>query len=304
VAASTQNQALSGVLFLYRDVLRQEVGAVELLPRARMPSKVPVVLTVAEVRKVLDALTGVPRIVAMLLYGAGLRLQECLELRVKDLDFERREITVRRGKGQKDRRVMLPDASRDALQHHLEGVRRMHHGDLAAGFGQVVLPGALDRKYPHAATDWLWPIRVSGWADLSRRTVRAADPIPPARVGDTAGGDRGRAKGGVGRAGRVPHISPFVRDPPTGSRVRHPHRPRTARSRRCQHDHDLHAHTESRRAGCEEPHGPVVAGVYARHLHYETRRSRGMPSCLPAAARSGSRLLRAISPGICARDAC
>ena len=156
VAASTQNQALSSVLFLYRDVLRQEVGAVELLPRARMPSKVPVVLTAAKVRKVLDALTGVPRIVAMLLYGVGLRLQECLELRVKDLDFERREITVRRGKGQKDRRVMLPDASRDALQHHLEGVCRMHHADLAAGFGRVVLPGALVRKYPHAATDWLW----------------------------------------------------------------------------------------------------------------------------------------------------
>ena len=156
VAASTQNQALSALLFLYRGVLRQEVGAVELPPRARMPAKVPVVLTVTEVRTVLDALTGVPRIVAMLLYGAGLRLQECLELRVKDLDFERREITVRRGKGQKDRRVMLPDASRDALQHHLEGVRRMHHADLAVGFGRVVLPGALDRKYPHAAADWSW----------------------------------------------------------------------------------------------------------------------------------------------------
>lgn len=99
VAASTQNQALSGLLFLYREVLRQEVGAVELLPRARMPLKVPVVLSPSEVRQVLDQLTGVPRIVATLLYGAGLRLQECLELRVKDLDFERREITVRRGKG-------------------------------------------------------------------------------------------------------------------------------------------------------------------------------------------------------------
>ena len=156
VAASTQNQALSAVLFLYRHVLRQEVGAVELLPRARMPSTVPVALTVAEVRQVLDALAGVPRIAAMLLYGAGLRLQECLELRVKDLDFERREITVRWGKDQKDRRVMLPDASRDALQQHLEGVRRMHHADLAAGIGRVVLPGALDRKYPNAATDWSW----------------------------------------------------------------------------------------------------------------------------------------------------
>ena len=116
VAASTQNQALSGVLFLYREVLRQDVGVVELLPRARMPSKVPVVLSPSEVRQVLDQLTGVPRIVATLLYGAGLRLQECLELRVKDLDFERREITVRRGKGQKDRRVMLPDAVRKALE--------------------------------------------------------------------------------------------------------------------------------------------------------------------------------------------
>ena len=156
VAASTQNQALSGVLFLYREVLRQEVGIVERLPRARMPAKVPIVLTVAEVRKVLDALAGVPRLVAMLLFGAGLRLQECLDLRVKDIDFERREITVRRGKGQKDRRVMLPHASREPLEHHLDRVRRLHHADLAAGFGRVVLPGALDRKYPNAATDWSW----------------------------------------------------------------------------------------------------------------------------------------------------
>lgn len=156
VAASTQNQALSGVLFLYREVLRQEVGAVEVLPRARMPAKVPVVLSPSEVRQVLDQLTGVPRIVATLLYGAGLRLQECLDLRVKDLDFERREITVRRGKGQKDRRVMLPDALRKTLEVHLEGVRRLHHADLAAGFGRVALPGALDRKYPNASTDWSW----------------------------------------------------------------------------------------------------------------------------------------------------
>ena len=156
VAASTQNQALSGVLFLYREVLLQDVGVIELLPGARMPSKVPVVLSPSEVRQVLDQLTGVPRIVATLLYGAGLRLQECLELRVKDLDFERREITVRRGKGQKDRRVMLPDALRETLERHLEAVRRLHHGDLAAGSGRVVLPGALERKYPRASTDWSW----------------------------------------------------------------------------------------------------------------------------------------------------
>ena len=108
VAASTQNQALSGVLFLYKEVLCIDIGTVVVPPRARMPVRVPVVLTPSEVRAVINALEGVPRLVAMLLYGAGLsRLQECLELRVKDVDFARHEVTVRRGKGQKDRRVML-----------------------------------------------------------------------------------------------------------------------------------------------------------------------------------------------------
>jgi integron integrase len=156
VAASTQNQALSSLLFLYREVLQQDVGTVSVLPRARMPARVPVVLTPSEVRRVLEQLHGVPRIGATLLHGSGLRLQECLELRVKDVDFERREITVRRGKGQKDRRVMLPDAVRESLERHLADVRRLHHADLAAGFGRVMLPDALERKYPHAATDWAW----------------------------------------------------------------------------------------------------------------------------------------------------
>ena len=156
LAGSTQNQALSGLLFLYKEVLHQSLGEVALPPRARLPSRVPVVLTPGEVRSVIGVLQGVPRLVAMLLYGAGLRLQESLELRVKDLDFERREITVRRGKGQKDRRVMLPDAARAPLVAQLEAVRRVHQADLAAGCGRVVLPGALERKYPDAATSWSW----------------------------------------------------------------------------------------------------------------------------------------------------
>jgi integron integrase len=156
VAGSTQNQALSGVLFLYKEVLCREIGGVVVPPRARVPSRVPVVLTPGEVRTVIAVLSGVPRIVVMLLYGAGLRLQECLELRVKDLDFERREITVRRGKGQKDRRVMLPDAVRSPLASHLERVRRQHDLDLAAGFGRVTLPDALGRKFPTAPTEWAW----------------------------------------------------------------------------------------------------------------------------------------------------
>jgi integron integrase len=156
VAASTQNQALSALTFLYRDVLRLEPGAIEHVPRAKSPVRVPVVLSGDEVRCVLAHLTGTPRLVASLLYGAGLRLQECLELRVKDVDFDRREITVRRGKGQRDRRVMLPEAIRDDLRRHLEGVRRIHHADLAAGDGRVTLPDALERKFPAAPTEWRW----------------------------------------------------------------------------------------------------------------------------------------------------
>lgn len=156
VAASTQNQALSGILFLYKAVLRLEIGDVVVPPRARMPSRVPVVLTPSEVRAVIGRLRDVPRIVVMMLYGAGLRLQECLELRVKDLDFERREVTVRRGKGQKDRRVMLPETVRPLLTSHLDSVRRQHQMDLAAGFGRVMLLDALERKFPNAPTDWAW----------------------------------------------------------------------------------------------------------------------------------------------------
>ena len=180
VAASTQNQALSGVLFLYRDVLRVDVGVIDQVPRARMPVKVPVVLSSGEVRVVLQELAGVPRLVATLLYGAGLRLQECLELRVKDVDFDRREVMVRRGKGQKDRRVMLPDAVRDDLRQHLDVVQRQHHADLASGLGRVVLPAALDRKYPNAPNEWRWQFvfpagricRDARWGPPSRFHVR------------------------------------------------------------------------------------------------------------------------------------
>jgi integron integrase len=121
-----------------------------------LPARVPVVLSPREVRLVIDQLRAVPRLVVNLLYGSGLRLQECLELRVKDLDFERSEVTVRRGKGQKDRRVMLPQAIKAALVEHLEQVRRQHVADLAAGLGRVVLPEALSRKYPGAAMEWRW----------------------------------------------------------------------------------------------------------------------------------------------------
>ncbi len=156
VSASTQTQALSALVFLYRAVLRQEIGDLAGIPRARASTHVPVVLGAPDVRRVLDALDGVPRLVASLLYGAGLRLQECLEMRVKDIDFDRREITVRRGKGGKDRRVMLPEVVREPLARHLGDVKRVHEKDLAAGLGRVMLPEALARKYPTAPMEWRW----------------------------------------------------------------------------------------------------------------------------------------------------
>ena len=156
VSASTQNQALSALLFLYREVLMVDLGPIDHVPRASTPDHVPVVLSPGEVRAVMEHVQGVPRLVVSLLYGAGLRLQESLELRVKDLDFERGEIVVRRGKGQKDRRTMLPDAVKEPLRLHLDQVRQQHERDLREGCGRVALPGALDRKYPGAATDWRW----------------------------------------------------------------------------------------------------------------------------------------------------
>ena len=156
VSASTQNQALSALLFLYKHVLGIEVGRIDQVPRARMPIRVPVVLSRDEVKRVMEQLTGTMWIIVVLLYGAGLRIQDCLELRVKDLDFDRHQIVVRRGKKQKDRLTMLPTVVRERLQAHLSEVKGQRERDLAKGVGRVVLPFALDRKYPKASTDWAW----------------------------------------------------------------------------------------------------------------------------------------------------
>jgi integron integrase len=156
VSSSTQNQAFSALLFLYTHVLHIEVGAIEDVPRGKMPHRLPVVLSVEEVGRLIQHLQGTTWIAVALLYGAGLRLQECLELRVKDIDFDQHQIVVRRGKGQKDRVTLLPAAVEARLRAHLDEVKAQHERDLAAGFGRVVLPGALARKYPNAAADWGW----------------------------------------------------------------------------------------------------------------------------------------------------
>lgn len=156
VSASTQNQALGALLFLYRHVLTRELEGLDGIVRARPAERLPVVLSRAEVRAVLQLLPGVFRTIGTLLYGGGLRLSECLELRVKDVDFDRRQIVVRRGKGDKDRTVPLPGSTRDALLQHLARVHRMFDADRRAGVGGVVLPHGLARKYPNAPTEWAW----------------------------------------------------------------------------------------------------------------------------------------------------
>ena len=156
VAASTQTQALSALLFLYREVLGVELPWMENIRRAKRPERVPVVLSHNEARALLGELAGVNWLMASLLYGSGLRLLECLRLRVQDVDFGRREITVRQGKGGKDRRTMLPAGLKSALRAQLDQALRLHQRDLALGFGAVWLPDALARKYPNAAREWIW----------------------------------------------------------------------------------------------------------------------------------------------------
>jgi integron integrase len=156
VSASTQNQALCALVFLYRHVLGQSLGWLDDIARAKRPQRLPVVLTKPEVKALLGALEGVHWIMASLLYGAGLRLLECLRLRVKDIDFGSHQIVLREGKGNKDRRTILPAAVHELLTAHLEQVRQRHQHDLAQGFGRVFVPNALQRKYPHASREWGW----------------------------------------------------------------------------------------------------------------------------------------------------
>lgn len=156
VAASTQNQALSAILFLYREVLELELGLNLDAIRAKRPRNLPTVLTVTETLEILNNLTGVYQIIAKLLYGSGLRLNEALQLRVKDLDFAQQQIMVRDSKGMESRVTMLPRNVVEQLQEHLQIVKRLHQQDLAMGYGEAHLPFALGKKYPNAAKEWIW----------------------------------------------------------------------------------------------------------------------------------------------------
>jgi integron integrase len=169
VAAGTQNQALAALLFLYRTVLGIDLPWLGGLVRAKRPQRVPTVLSREEVHRLLAVMDGRAGLIASLLYGTGLRLLECLRLRVKDIDFGRSEITVRQGKGAKDRRTMLPRSMVEPLEREIERARTLHTQGLSDGFGEALLPHALARKYPNAARDF-------GWQYVFPSTMRSRDP--------------------------------------------------------------------------------------------------------------------------------
>jgi integron integrase len=156
VSPSTQGQALAALLFLYREVLGLQLDWMENIQRAKKPQRLPVVLTRSEVQRLLDELTGLAWLLVSLLYGTGMRLMECLRLRIKDVDFDRRVITIRNGKGAKDRVTMLPETLAPRVRAQIDAARRLHDIDLAAGYGAVYLPDALARKYPNAPSEWVW----------------------------------------------------------------------------------------------------------------------------------------------------
>jgi len=156
VAASTQNVALAALLFLYREVLAIELPLIEGVERAKRPQRIPVVLTIEEVERFLAEMSGTHHLMASLLYGAGLRLMEAVRLRIKDVDVDYQQIIVRDGKGEKDRRTILPAPLVEPLRRHLAKVRLQHEEDVRLGCGGVYLPYALERKYPQAAIDWVW----------------------------------------------------------------------------------------------------------------------------------------------------
>ncbi len=156
VSASTQNQALSAILFLYRRVLDLKLDWIDDVVRAKRPKRLPVVLSRDEVRRILSSMSGTNALVAKLLYGTGMRLMEALRLRVQDIDFSQNQIVVRSGKGNKDRLTTLPETLIEELKHQLKKIRDMHTNDLAEGYGRVYLPFALDRKYPGAGIEFGW----------------------------------------------------------------------------------------------------------------------------------------------------
>lgn len=254
-AASTQTQALAALLFLYREVLRRPLALAGALPRARTPTRIPTVLTRDEVDRVLAQLSGTYRLVGLMLYGSGMRLTECVTLRVKDLDLVRGEIRIRHGKGAKDRVTVLPDALKRPLGEHLQRVKARHVEDLARGAGRVELPGAFGVKAPSAKTEWAWQwvfpasrVYMDG-ATGERRRHHIHQSAMQRAMGQAVPKGRDR------QARELSHAAPLVCNSFVGGRVRHQDVAGAAWAQGCDDDDGLHARAEPEPARGEESLG-------------------------------------------------
>jgi integron integrase len=217
VAASTQNQALGALLFLYREVLHQDLGPVDAL-RAKRPKRLPTVLTKDETLRLIGCLSGTHQLMAKLIYGSGIRLMECLRLRVKDLEFERRAIIVRDGKGAQDRVTVLPDSLIPLFQEHLQRVKALHEQDLAQGYGAVYLPDALAQVSERRSGMGL-AIRLSSQLAIPGSTFWRHSPPPPARKQPAKSDQGGSPSGRHQQAGWSPHASSLLCGSSFGTRL-------------------------------------------------------------------------------------
>jgi len=252
VAASTQNQALSALLFLYREVLHQDLSPVDAL-RAKRPKRLPTVLTKDETLRLVGCLSITHQLMAKLIHGSGVRLMECLRLRVKDLEFDRQALIVRDGKGAQDWVTVLPDSLIPLLKEHLQRVNALHKQDLARGYGAVYLPDALARKYPNTDREWGWQYVFPAQSTIPRSSFRGHTPPSPAREQPAESDQRGCPPGGDRRARRPPQPASLFRDPPPGSPLRYQNSAGASGPQGCQNDHDLHPHRQPGWLGCPQP---------------------------------------------------
>ncbi len=274
VAASTQNQALSALLFLYRDVLKVELPWLDGVVRAKRSQRVPVVLTENEVRGLLARLDGTKWLVASLLYSTGMRLLEGLRLRVKDVEFERKEITVRDGKGAKDRHTMLSERLLEPLGTHLAKVRALHEQDLAAGFGDVYLPFALARKVSEGRAKLAVAVRVPRGRPSGGPAGWGHPPPSSGRKTHPARGVGGRARRRDREAGVPARASTQFCNSCSRRGLRHPHGAGAAWALGCLDDHDLHARPQQGRARRHQPVGPIGDSVAAASMSPMARSRR------------------------------